>query len=319
MTDAGRGGRSDSRSTEIARGAESAAVTAAEKIASKAAADGKIDSSEKSEVKKAAEKAAKDKVAQAGEENQAGVGEITVKQGDTVWGSLRNAGYSDAEIVSQGLVNQVAQSSGLQNADQIRPGDVLKLPERNGNSAQGESRQLTQDDIATRPELKEAFRKAAEEAGLPADAVPGVNSSATSQVVPGSNDMRQGTLTLRDPSTGEVLGTYDFNNGGFGKGSIPNGNYEVSFPRLRNDEPGMISNGVGYSFNLTQQGMADGTADDPRYTADRTVLRIHPDGNNPGTEGCIGILGGADVQREFYEQAKQLVEQGGGSFLLEFG
>ena len=31
----------------------------------------------------------------------------------------------------------------------------------------------------------------------------------------------------------------------------------------------------------------------------RTLLRIHPDGGKLGTNGCIGILGGAATQRSF--------------------
>jgi hypothetical protein len=246
-------------------------------------------------------------------------GQVTVKQGDTVWGSLRTAGYSDQEIVQQGLVDKVAQASGLQNADQIRPGDVLNLPTREGGQVSGDDRQVSEQDINSDEKLKAAAEVAAAEAGLPADAVPGTGSTAQSELVPGSNDMRQGTLTLRDPNTGEVLGTYEFNNGGFGKGSIPDGTYEVSGGYTRNDKSGMISDGVGYSFVLTQEGMAPGTADDPRYNEDRSLLRIHPDGNNAGTEGCIGILGDAETQREFYENAQRLAELGGGSFTLEFG
>ena len=113
MEEAGRGGRTDARNSELAAGAEKAAVKAAEKIAREASADGKLDNTEKSEAKKAAEKAAKDKVKEA-ENANAGTGEVVVQQGDTVWGALRNAGYSDADIVSKGLVNQVAQASGLQ-------------------------------------------------------------------------------------------------------------------------------------------------------------------------------------------------------------
>ena len=161
MEEAGRGGRTDARSSEMARGAETAAVKAAEKIAREAAGDGKLDNSEKSEAKKAAEKAAKDKVKEAESANQAGVGEFVVQQGDTVWGALRNAGYSDSQIVSQGLVNQVAQSSGLQNPDQIRPGDILKLPS-NGNSAG-----LTPEQVKAQPELRQAVEEAALAAGLP--------------------------------------------------------------------------------------------------------------------------------------------------------
>lgn len=315
---AGRDGRQNSG--ELTRSAESAAVSAADKIVREARADGKLDSTEKAEAKKAAEKAAKDKVEKIGQEaaTQTAPGQFTVQQGDSVWGALRQAGYSDKEINSGGLINQVAQASGLANPNLIRPGDVLTLPTRDG-AQPGPGRQLNAGDLNSNPQLQEAFRVAAQEAGLPSDVVAGNGSSAQSELVPGSNDMRQGTLTLRDPNSGEVLGTYDFNNGGFGLGSIPNGTYEVSGGYMRNDKSGMISDGVGYSFVLTQEGMAAGTADDPRYGTDRSLLRIHPDGNNAGTEGCIGIIGNAEVQRAFYEQAQALAAANGGAFTLEFG
>ena len=35
---------------------------------------------------------------------------------------------------------------------------------------------------------------------------------------------------------------------------------------------------IGYSSVLT-----------PLFKTDRTLLRIHPDGNIPGTRGCIGV------------------------------
>lgn len=166
MEEAGRGGRSDARSNEIARGAESAAVKAAEKIAREAGADGRIDSTEKAEAKKAAEKAARERVKEAENGSSAAPGEITVKQGDTIWGTLRNAGYSDSQIVSGGLVNQVAQASGIANPDMIRPGDTLKLP-ANGSSAPGQQGKLTMEQIQAQPELRQAVEQALSAAGLP--------------------------------------------------------------------------------------------------------------------------------------------------------
>lgn len=44
----------------------------------------------------------------------------------------------------------------------------------------------------------------------------------------------------------------------------------------------MNNNGVGFSFNLN-----------PSFSTGRTDLRIHPDGNNEGTLGCIGMSGSA--------------------------
>jgi hypothetical protein len=40
----------------------------------------------------------------------------------------------------------------------------------------------------------------------------------------------------------------------------------------------MVRDGVGFSVDL-----------DPLFQTNRTLLRIHPDGNVPGTLGCIGI------------------------------
>ena len=42
----------------------------------------------------------------------------------------------------------------------------------------------------------------------------------------------------------------------------------------------MNNNDVGFSFNLN-----------PTFSTGRTDLRIHPDGNNEGTLGCIGMSG----------------------------
>ncbi len=42
----------------------------------------------------------------------------------------------------------------------------------------------------------------------------------------------------------------------------------------------MNKDGVGFSFNLN-----------PQFSTNRSLLRIHPDGNNEGTKGCIGLSG----------------------------
>ena len=58
-------------------------------------------------------------------------------------------------------MDQVAQASGLQNPDQIRPGDVLKVPS-NGNSAQS-----TPEQVQAQTELRQAIEQAAVNAGVP--------------------------------------------------------------------------------------------------------------------------------------------------------
>ena len=109
-------------------------------------------------------------------------------------------------------------------------------------------------------------------------------------------------LTLPDGTTR----TYQFNNGGFGAGAIPAGNYTVTNPRIR-DTNGMVVEGVGYSFDLSDKY-------DPKAGRDRKLLRIHPDGGATGTQGCLGIVGGAALQKQFYQDMKLLVNSNDGKF-----
>ena len=62
-----------------------------------------------------------------------------------------------------------------------------------------------------------------------------------------------------------------------GNGPLPTGWYQCSNLRKRTESP-MVRDGVGFSVDL-----------DPLFPTNRTLLRIHPDGNVPGTLGCIGI------------------------------
>jgi len=80
--------------------------------------------------------------------------------------------------------------------------------------------------------------------------------------------------------------------GGFGNGAPENGNYTIT--NYQNRSPtgwynkGMNNNGVGFSFNLN-----------PSFSTGRTDLRIHPDGNNEGTLGCIGMSGNTTQLNSF--------------------
>jgi hypothetical protein len=80
--------------------------------------------------------------------------------------------------------------------------------------------------------------------------------------------------------------------GGFGNGAPENGDYSVSNYQDRSPKgwynKGMNKDGVGFSFNLN-----------PQFNTGRTDLRIHPDGNNEGTLGCIGISGNASTLTVF--------------------
>ena len=65
--------------------------------------------------------------------------------------------------------------------------------------------------------------------------------------------------------------------GPYGNGAPQNGEYSVDTPRIR-AESGFTKNRVGFSFNLN-----------PLFETKRKYLRIHPDGNSPGTLGCVGL------------------------------
>lgn len=80
-------------------------------------------------------------------------------------------------------------------------------------------------------------------------------------------------------------------SGPWGKGRLPAGNYNGKNLRKRKDNKAMMCNGSGWSLDL-----------DPTFRTDRTLLRIHPDGNVPGTEGCIGPS--CSVQQTVYDSLR---------------
>lgn len=96
-------------------------------------------------------------------------------------------------------------------------------------------------------------------------------------------------VSIFDDGSTLSLGSYQAIGGPFGNGSPENGAYTVSNLRRRNDNQGMIRDGFGFSLNL-----------DPNFDTGRTLLRIHPDGNNPGTLGCIGLQCNENQLRTFY-------------------
>jgi hypothetical protein len=116
-----------------------------------------------------------------------------------------------------------------------------------------------------------------------------------------TGSMREGSSKIGDVTVNTQV---DFDNGsnftlesfsgvagGFGNGAPENGNYTVSNFQDRSENgwynKGMNSDGVGFSFNLN-----------PQFSTNRSLLRIHPDGNNEGTLGCIGLSGnGTELSR----------------------
>jgi hypothetical protein len=74
----------------------------------------------------------------------------------------------------------------------------------------------------------------------------------------------------------------------------------------------MSVGGVGYSFAMSDKY-------DPRVNGTRRLLRIHPDGGTAGTEGCMGIVGNADVQRRFRADMEAEIRRNGGRYTLRVG
>ncbi|MGC4119328.1 MAG: peptidoglycan-binding domain-containing protein [Myxococcales bacterium] len=116
------------------------------------------------------------------------------------------------------------------------------------------------------------------------------------------NQMVQGSITVNGHS-------YTFRSGGHGKGSLPTGSYEVTAHMHSRSNASMSVDGVGYSFAVSDKY-------DSRVGATRRLLRIHPDGGTAGTEGCIGIVGGGDVQRRFRADMEAELARNGGRYTL---
>lgn len=116
------------------------------------------------------------------------------------------------------------------------------------------------------------------------------------------NQMKTGTLTVNGSR-------YTFRSGGYGNGNLPPGQYTATAHRWSRSERGYSVDGVGWTVALEDKY-------DERVGATRTLLRIHPDGNRPGTEGCIGIVGGAATQTACREDLRAALQRGGGSFTL---
>ena len=117
-----------------------------------------------------------------------------------------------------------------------------------------------------------------------------------------------GFITLRDPTTRSLLGSYKFATGGFGRGSAPFGTYELGAFRGTNDDPYHI----GPRWMIKQQGQSeDGHAYDPRLKEIRTGLELHSAGRLSGSAGCIAVLGGPEVWEEFMHNLNHIINEVG--------
>ncbi|MDC8785897.1 RHS repeat-associated core domain-containing protein [Roseateles koreensis] len=86
-------------------------------------------------------------------------------------------------------------------------------------------------------------------------------------------------------------------------GRLPEGVYNGSNLRQRNEKgnKAMQCEGKGWSLDL-----------DPAFKTTRDLLRIHPDGNVPGTQGCIGPSCGA-AQQTVHDALRSYFNDGYGS------
>jgi hypothetical protein len=73
--------------------------------------------------------------------------------------------------------------------------------------------------------------------------------------------------------------TFQARSGPYGKGSLPDGVYSISFNTVGD------GNGLGKSFRIGN--LAFFVPITPRFATARNGFGIHPDGNVPGSEGCI--------------------------------
>lgn len=90
------------------------------------------------------------------------------------------------------------------------------------------------------------------------------------------------------------------NTGPYGNGPLPAGIYRVSVPV-------QIEAGGGNEPYTDKEGFAWWCGLEPTFETDRDGLGIHPDGNVPGTEGCIGIV--EENTRPIFDALSELVGQ----------
>ena len=129
------------------------------------------------------------------------------------------------------------------------------------------------------------------------------------------NLCREGTMTLYN-NDNTVAGSYYFMNGPWGKGAIPLGIYTISGGQRTSQKAMSIKDPVsgkksGWKFNVSD-------VYDSRVGATRSLLRIHPDGNTPGSEGCFVISGTYDTLEDFYTKLKAILKANNGKVKLEY-
>lgn len=84
--------------------------------------------------------------------------------------------------------------------------------------------------------------------------------------------------------------------GGYGKGAIPDGLYNIEvYKAVEGDKTNMKS---GFVNPITGRGWFLPIT--PKFSTTRHGFGIHPDGNLPGTKGCVGLQG--DDIKKFWDK-----------------
>lgn len=113
-----------------------------------------------------------------------------------------------------------------------------------------------------------------------------------------NNHMAIGELTLKQIGDNFefIRAKFDALSGTlYSNDCLPNGCYNTNTFIYPRSNKAMIKDGIGYSINLN-----------PLFETNRDYLRIHPDGNVFGTEGCIGLTGNQSVQKSFVNLLRPL-------------
>ncbi|CAN5193107.1 hypothetical protein BH09BAC2_BH09BAC2_18840 [soil metagenome] len=132
----------------------------------------------------------------------------------------------------------------------------------------------------------------------------GVSLSISGEMREGNNLLGDVSVNIQadfDDGSSYAIESYDGVAGGFGNGAPENGNYNVNNYQDRSPtgwyNRGMNRDGTGFSYNLN-----------PEFSTGRSLLRMHPDGNNEGTLGCIGLSGNGATLNQFVNSMNHYLE-----------